>query len=563
MLHYRGMYDDSIGGGEVIMQPCHLGHTYGCIIPSSIYYKENPKLFSQFKEQDVNNYYGQLCLSNDTVYQMVRNYIIENQIRNPENKYFNFSANDGNGTCECDRCSKVNNLEKSKAGTLIRFLNKLVKDFDLVYPDLRWVTLSYLDLQYGPAITKVEDKINIIVSTDTSAWLHTYSSINTQKNFIIRLESWKKSAHNIWIWDYTTNFNDFFLMHPVINVIAENLKFYKNFGIKGVMLESHFETGNVEENALRSYVFSNLLWNPDLNFKDLIKEFVTNYYPKSGNLICEYYRLLYNNKQSLNNLTNEEYIQNLSIATLDKIIKIVDLVSKLELSLDEQQKVDIWQTTVQYSLVKYRNYDLSSKQYVRYSNDLNKIVNNRNKFKITNTSKHLPDFIELHRKRATNLDKISINQHGQKSSELNIVDASQFTLVHDDANKVTPTIIDDVDALNGLSVQLPNKSGNWLVYIRPNKTQAKIYSNTKVQLRVRVDKLRNEGYAFYFIVFNNVTQKFDMQESVETRKLGSDFTTLEFFPGKIDTDVFISVVAIPSENISNIYIDNITFVKIK
>ncbi|MBK9023491.1 MAG: DUF4838 domain-containing protein [Saprospiraceae bacterium] len=523
-IHLYPLVYSDIGGSTILYQDCGLGHTANCIVPISKYYLTNPEYFSKVPGSNLSNYYGQLCLTNTAVFRLVLKYVRNLMVNFPKSELFNFSPNDTRFTCTCDNCSAINLVEGSKSGTLVRFMNRLVDSLEFEYPSLKYVTLSYFDTDFGTK-SKLNNKTSLLLSADTSSWIHPFEPISKDVNFNKRLESWKKCTNNIWIWDYTMDFNDYYNLYPDIDIIADNLRFYKSKGVKGVFLESHSETDFVEEPTLRSYIFSKLLWDPRLDWNILRTHFVANYYGKAAKEINKYYNIIY--KESKEKRI-APYILNIKNSTLKEIIKVVDNINKLKLNAPYSERVSDFVGPIIYSIIRHRNEDLTPTTYYNYSRQLKSIFISRKVDRLNNGMAKPETFIKTHLIRSKSFLVTNANKSLKEINSFT-VDASKFIIANGDGEaSIYPYIVEDNDTKSGLAVNLPNKSGDWLVRYEPDKRFVNDYKHTKIILRIKVKKLSNTGWGMYFNVYDRENKKYILEEHIPNSELSETYKNYEF-----------------------------------
>ena len=86
------------------------------LIPNAIY------VFIELRKKRISN--GQLCLTNTDVQKVSLQNLLKHLDRDPSQKFVSISQNDGRGYfCSCEKCEQINNIEQSKSGTLLRYLN--------------------------------------------------------------------------------------------------------------------------------------------------------------------------------------------------------------------------------------------------------------------------------------------------------------------------------------------------------------------------------------------------------------------------------------------------------
>jgi hypothetical protein len=94
--------------------------------------------------------------------------------------------------------------------------------------------------------------------------------------------------------DYTTDFKNYVHPHPNWFTLGPNLRLFQKFGVKGVFEQGAYTGYGGEMAELRAWVLAQLLWNPKLDDRALIQEFLAGYYGKSAaDPIYQYFNLLY------------------------------------------------------------------------------------------------------------------------------------------------------------------------------------------------------------------------------------------------------------------------------
>ncbi len=92
------------------------------------------------------------------------------------------------------------------------------------------------------------------------------------------IETWSSISAQLYIWDYVTNFAQYLLPHPNLQVLAPNIRcFVAN---KAIGL---FEQGDAGSSCgdfveLRAWLLAHLMWEPSRDANALIDEFLNGYY---------------------------------------------------------------------------------------------------------------------------------------------------------------------------------------------------------------------------------------------------------------------------------------------
>jgi hypothetical protein len=205
--------------------------------------------------------------------------------------FIQVSQNDEYGCCECDECKKMMDEDGGVAsGPYLKFANYVAQEVEKEFPHVRIDTFAYQFTRKAP--TKTRPRHNVVVrlcdiECDFARPLDTPSS---KKNapFVRDLEEWSKVAGgNLFIWDYLANFRNYIMPHPNINSIAPNIRLFAKMGVVGVFEQGDALCSIGSFAALRHYLTSHLLWDPNDDEKRLMKEFLEGYYGKEAGRILE------------------------------------------------------------------------------------------------------------------------------------------------------------------------------------------------------------------------------------------------------------------------------------
>ncbi|GLR18705.1 carbohydrate-binding protein [Portibacter lacus] len=256
-------------------------HTFNKFVPEEKFYESHPEYYAMRGNKRLPT---QLCLTNQEVLEMVIDSVGALFERNPEASVISVSGNDNTQFCECDQCKKIDLEEESHAGTMIRFVNAVAREF----PEKQISTLAY---QYTRKPCKTKPIENVLITLCSIECDRSASIPEKCADFADDLRGWKTLTDNIRIWDYTTQFTNFLAPFPNMHTLKPNIEFFEENNAKWVF-EQHSNNPS-ELFELRSYMMAKLLWNPDLNTDDVIKEFTDGYYGEAGPFVKKYVDLIH------------------------------------------------------------------------------------------------------------------------------------------------------------------------------------------------------------------------------------------------------------------------------
>ena len=204
------------------------------------------------------------------------------------NKYM-ILPNDNDIVCTCNTCKAAGNTKKDAAPAIFTFLNKLAKN----YQNLSFFTAAYVTVKEVPNF-KAESNVGVFYSTiDIQKGIPiAYSKYS--KSFENDIKKWRNYVNNVYIWDYTVNFDNYFDIYPSIRVTQQNLKLYKKLGVNGVFLHgSEYDYSIFQD--LKATLFSKLLWDTSTDIDAEINSYFNENFPKKlAGALANYYSFVDN-----------------------------------------------------------------------------------------------------------------------------------------------------------------------------------------------------------------------------------------------------------------------------
>ena len=260
------------------------GHSFFKLVPPRQYFESHPEYFALVNGERKAT---QLCLANPDVLQITLRYLDSAFKENPSAKYWSIAANDGGEFCECDSCSKQNELDGGVQGSLITFVNKVAAHF----PAKQFTTLAYLETKHAPLHTKPAPNVHIMLSS-----IDAYRTFSLEKDpsaagFRRDLTAWLHLTPHVMVWDYCTQFTNYLTPFLSVKTTAENIAYLKSCGVEGIFEQGSGDTYS-DLAALKAYVTANKLWNTDAPTDDLIATFLEHYYGKAASAVSSYLQLL-------------------------------------------------------------------------------------------------------------------------------------------------------------------------------------------------------------------------------------------------------------------------------
>ena len=265
----NGSISPEYGGAVRIINFVHSFYKY---LPPEKYFEAHPDWYSEV-EGTRRHEHAQLCLTNEAMIRELTKNVLETLRNNPDAKMIDVSQNDWGGYCLCAKCKAIDDAEESHAGTLVSMLNKVAEAVEKEFPDVLVESLAYQYTRNPPKTIKPRDNVLIRLCTIECSYIQPLDGEQNRK-FAADIEGWSKLAKYLFIWDYTTNYNDYLGPHPNLRILAPNVRYFVKHGAIGL-----FEEGEGDDFCeLKNWLLMRVMWEPDLDADKLIDEFVRGYY---------------------------------------------------------------------------------------------------------------------------------------------------------------------------------------------------------------------------------------------------------------------------------------------
>ena len=280
----NGFLTPEYGGAVRIINFVHSFYKY---LPPEKYFDAHPDWYSEI-DGTRKHQRAQLCLTNEEMTRELTKNVLETLRENPDAKIIDVSQNDWHGFCTCEKCKAIDDAEESHAGTLVLVLNRVAEAVEKEFPDVLVESLAYQYTRKPPKTIKPRGNVLIRLCTIECSYIQPLDGEQNRK-FAADIEDWSKLAKHLFIWDYTTNYNDYLGPHPNLRVLLPNVRYFVKHGAVGL-----FEEGEGDDFCeLKNWLLMRVMWEPNLGGEMLIGEFVRGYYGEAvAPLIKQYWDVL-------------------------------------------------------------------------------------------------------------------------------------------------------------------------------------------------------------------------------------------------------------------------------
>ena len=229
----------------------------------------------------------QLCLTNPDVLAIVVSNVLARIRADPGAKFYGVSQNDWFNGCECPRCAAVDAEEESRAGTMVRFVNAVAEAVEREFPGVLIETLAYQYTRRPPKKTRLRRNVVPCLCTIECDFAHPITGGVYPENASFRrdIDGWAAQTDALYLWDYTTCFSSYPQVFPNGGVLRENLRFFRDHGVKMMFEQGAYQGSHAHFAELKSWLLAKLMWNPDQPLGPLLDDFFGGFYGKAASVV--------------------------------------------------------------------------------------------------------------------------------------------------------------------------------------------------------------------------------------------------------------------------------------
>jgi len=496
-------------------------HTFNILLSPDKYFESHPEYFSMVKGKRLNGR-TQLCLTNPDVLRIVTSNVLERIRKDPGAKFYGVSQNDWYNYCECPSCAAVDAEEESHAGTMIRFVNAVAEAVEKEFPDVIIETLAYQYTRKPPKKTRLRHNVVPCLCTIECDFAQSIDKSPFRQNISFRddIRRWAAQTDQLYVWDYTTDFANYTMPFPNIYALQGNVKFFRDNNVKELFEQGAYQGRHGDFAELKVWLLAKWMWNPELPMKPLLDDFFAGYYGKAAPFVRDYFETIHK-------------MQIARSSSPERPLRIFDSVANSVLTdafLDSA--ASCWQQAI--DAVKDDPATSYNVRMAAFSFDYLRLERMRGK---------VGKVLILARKSLAN-DELAKAQALAKSLLARMDEAKDIRLAegHDRHNRIREEwrelvarkpfdvkvessgeveerdisiarrgtwgdYVDDPKALDGKALKLFNTHFEWCSSLAMRKVEFEPGTKYQVRARVRVEKLRDGGEAFWAGVYDPVEKK--------------------------------------------------------
>ena len=216
---------------------------------------------------------AQLCTTNEAMRAMFLERAKAWVDTMPGRETFVIMHNDNSYYCQCPVCGAVDAEEGSPCGSQTRFMNFIAEELEKHRPGIQIWMDAYGYSTTPPRITRPRHNLGPILCTPIKS-----QRLAEDRKFLAEWAAWRRITDRVVIWDYVTNFAGFVNPWPNLRLLGPNLRTLAANGAHGVFSQGNIFNSVSDSEEIKSWLISQMLWDPSQDPDALIAEFAAGYY---------------------------------------------------------------------------------------------------------------------------------------------------------------------------------------------------------------------------------------------------------------------------------------------
>lgn len=267
-----GVYADSLGLNSLDKDWAIWGHNLSRMLPE----KPSESIYAKVNGVTVKK---QFCFTSPRLFEYITEYIDE-EYSSKDKSRFAIMPNDNDIVCLCVRCTEIGNTNGNASPAVFSLIRKLSDRF----PNHVFYTSDYGTTRELP-VDSLPANAGVLVSA--MPYPLSFTSHPGETSFLKTIDDWGTKTNRILVWDYINNFDDYFTPFPVLGVMQNRLKNYKNHKVTGIFLNGSGPDPSAFS-RINSVVLAALTANPDIDWTLLLRNKAKEFYPVTGDLIADF-----------------------------------------------------------------------------------------------------------------------------------------------------------------------------------------------------------------------------------------------------------------------------------
>jgi hypothetical protein len=286
-------------------------HTFNELLPPASYADDHPEYYCLWRgKRMANAKYDdgrfredlQPCLTHPEVRRILTQGALDKLAASPGLLNVAVSQNDGSIYCECPNCAAIDEREGTPMGSVLTLVNQVADAVARAHPDRMVGTLAYDYSAQPPKSLRPRDNVQIMWCATHACLIHELANPNCPLNTgqLEQLREWSGITDNLYVWTYNLNHDrrGFQLPLPNLRRADRNIRTTVSLGVRGMFMQACSSSHGNEFEGLRNYMLSRLIWDPTLDGRRLMDEWLDLYYGRAAPPICRWFDRLHDRAEA-------------------------------------------------------------------------------------------------------------------------------------------------------------------------------------------------------------------------------------------------------------------------
>ena len=317
---------DDKHGGIAPVYARNISHNFHYYCPYEIYGKEHPEFFQEIMSGDkkmmtidiTNGIKDEDGTLDDSLPISVAKIVIEEMkkdiVSHPDCSYFSLTQEDGDEYFDDDH-NRLLEKRYKRSGLLIRFCNVVARELrkwakSALSRDIHLVTFAYAYAKDAPVKEEngkivpldptvlADDGIVIQLALFSNSF-YSYFSPKQLPEVSKCMKEWRVIAKRFWFWGYDIDYANYYAYYDTFHTAKENVRGFLDYGIEYLLMQGTHDAERNWQADARSYVYDRLMWNPDLDDKELLDEYLNAYYGPGSSYVSSFISIFHQRFVSL------------------------------------------------------------------------------------------------------------------------------------------------------------------------------------------------------------------------------------------------------------------------
>ena len=197
--------------------------------------------------------------------------------------------------------------ENYKSTVYFNFINRLIEEINVLRPNTYIQTQAYMYSEIVPAI-KVDDRVMVKIAPLVANEKVAHNDTHVLDNAVTRdnIIKWLKKNKHICINAYWNSFKGNMYSRPIVGVVQQNLRWWRDIGVFGFTPEGKVDCGKLDSytdeqafarkffdmNECYTWIINKLTWNPEEDTEALKRRYCDIVYKESADEMLDYFNAI-------------------------------------------------------------------------------------------------------------------------------------------------------------------------------------------------------------------------------------------------------------------------------